>query len=283
MVLDATAKAELLENVFENSVKTSKLPDPKWPENVYVHQWADRTVSKTDIGLSWDDSDDGEANSEKLDIWFDRIEAELDAFDRSWKVGVITHKKIESQLVERIHSMGFQDIPPPMHFFNLRGSNVFQESQILVVLGCPIPNLTEFQEECEAFLYDDPSPLKFSPNNKSASLKMRDEREYGISAWGFWTPPVSDYYWQKCQAELNQAIHRIRPYRAKDYDRHIFLFTNMPVPGVLVDDVIIETDGNWLAAAALKRTAIGWRRQPKLSGVGSLKLIKFLLARLRRL
>ncbi|MCH7875238.1 MAG: hypothetical protein IH965_08095, partial [Gemmatimonadetes bacterium] len=175
--------------------------------------------------------------------------AALDPFDLIWKVGVITHKKIESQLVERIHSMGFLDMPTPMHFFNLRGSNAFLESQILVILGCPIPNLTEFQEECEAFLYDDPSPLKFIPNNKSASLKMRDEREYEVKTWGFWTPPVSDYYWQKCQAELYQAVHRIRPYLPKDYDRHIFLFTNMPVPGMLVNHVIIDTENNWLAAA----------------------------------
>ena len=140
-----------------------------------------------------------------------------------------------------------------MYFHNLRGSNDFEDCQVLVVLGCPIPNLCGFQEECQAFLHDEPKPLLFKPNNKTLYLDMTDGRRYGVTPYGYWKGPVSKYYWQKCQAELYQAIHRLRPYIPKDYDRHIFLFTNMPVKGVQVEEVKVDTTTwCWQAAQYVK-------------------------------
>ena len=58
---------------------------------------------------------------------------------------------------------------------------------------------------------------------------------------GHWSGPVGSYYRQKCQFGLYQALHRIRPYNDQPYDRHIFLYTNMPVPGVKVDECLGKT------------------------------------------
>ena len=124
---------------------------------------------------------------------------------------------------------------------------------MLVILGCPIPNLSGFLEECQAFLYDEAEPLDFHRNNKALDLVMRDGRTYRVQVYGTWNSPASEYYWQKCQAELYQALHRIRPYRPQKYARHIFLFTNMPVDGVEVDEVIPDTESwNWHVAQMVK-------------------------------
>ena len=165
-------------------------------------------------------------------------------------VGVITHKAIEKELADLIRSWQFKTVRS-MHFGNLRGSNDFGKSKILIVLGCPIPNLTGFKEECQAFFYDDRRPLNFHKNNAALVLKMRDGRRFPVSVYGHWKAAVSSYYKQKCQAELYQALHRIRPYTERRYDRHVFLFTNMPVPGVKVDHVIVDPE-SWGSQVAQK-------------------------------
>ena len=56
---------------------------------------------------------------------------------------------------------------------------------------------------------------------------------------GYWNGPVASYFRQKCQSGLYQALHRIRPYLVDPEDeRHIFIFTNMPVQDVIVDELL---------------------------------------------
>lgn len=260
MVLDATADRDLLEYVFPHtSIKGPfRPPSPEWPANVHVHQWAGSIVSKKELGFYNDDSDDVGPDASKREKWYDRIREALDGLDRRWQVGVITHKDIREELAAKVRTWGFKTVKS-MYFGNLRGSNEFEKSRILVVLGCPIPNLTGFEEECQAFFYDYPKPLNFHRNPKALDLEMRDGRKFPVQVYGSWEPPVSAYYQQKCQAELYQALHRIRPYIRKRYDRHIFLFTNMPVPDAKVDEVLVDTakNRNWPVAQKVKELLAG--------------------------
>lgn len=255
VVLDATADAGLLDRVFPGikNVHTPALPE--WPTNVHVHQWGDSVVSQTELGRDYANESDTLYEASKLEEWFQRIKLALDPLDRKLSVGVITHKALHEQLKERITSLGFESVRS-MYYFNLRGSNEFEKRQILVMLGCPIPNYTGFEEECQAFLYDDPDLLDFHRNQKALALGMRDGREYPVQVYGTWNPPASGFYWQKCQAELYQALHRIRPYIPKKFDRDIFLFTNMPVEGVKVEEVITDpadpANENWNVAHMVK-------------------------------
>ena len=70
------------------------------------------------------------------------------------------------------------------------------------------------------------------------SAPLRDGTRTAVQVRGEWIEPVASYYRQKSQSGLYQALHRIRPYIARDYDRHIFVFTNMPIPGVKVDYIL---------------------------------------------
>jgi len=102
---------------------------------------------------------------------------------------------------------------------------------VLILLGLPIPKIDDFIEEAQAFLYDRVS-LEFNWTNKSQHLEMTDGEKVEVKVGGYWEGPEAAYYWQKCQAGLFQALHRIRPYIPRDYDRHVFIYTNMPVPEV---------------------------------------------------
>ena len=242
MVLDATADISLLNLVFED-VAQKYIPElPEWPANVHVHQWASSTVNKTELGISNSNNSTVDDNP-KLECWFKRIEETLVGLDRNISVGVITHDAIESKLLAHVESLGFSTVKS-MHFFNLRGSNKFEKYKILVVLGCPIPNLDGFREECQGFFHDHHRVLKFGHTRHNAELKLSDDRKYPVLEFGYGDNDVSAYYQQKSHSELYQAIHRIRPYRTKQYDRHIFLFTNKPVEGVLVSEILVDK-GSW--------------------------------------
>jgi hypothetical protein len=105
----------------------------------------------------------------------------------------------------------------------------------------PAYSQDDFMEEAQAFLHDD-EPLDFTWENEEQYLEMRDGSRVPVNVGGYWKPPVASYYRQKCQAGLYQALHRIRPYTEREYDRHIFIFTNMPIPGVKVDHLLRDAE-----------------------------------------
>lgn len=247
LLLDATADRQLLDKVFPG-LASPKLSVPEWPSNVYVHQWADDSVSKGDLALSGSmDAENGDepvTDKAKLESWLERVKGELKPLDKKLRVGVITHKAIHELLRHDVESLGFKEVKS-MYFYNLRGSNAMKDCHVLVILGCPFPNLNEFQEECEAYLWDEYKPLNFSRTNAKSVLKMVDGAEFPVSVHGYWNSLVSSYFKQKCQAELYQALHRIRPYdTSHKYDKHIYLFTNMPVQDTLVHRVMVD-EGSW--------------------------------------
>ena len=64
---------------------------------------------------------------------------------------------------------------------------------------------------------------------------------------------MSDYYYQKCQAEIYQALHRLRPHNKRRFPRYIILFTNIPVEGVKVDEILVDhSDWNWVVGQRVK-------------------------------
>ena len=117
---------------------------------------------------------------------------------------------------------------------------------LLVLLGLPIPNVDDFKEEGQAFLYDS-GPLAFDWREAKQHLEMRDGQKVAVEVGGYWTEPVASYSRQKCRFGLHQALHRIRPYIEHADERHIFIFTNMPIPGVKVDYLMRDQQGEQIA------------------------------------
>jgi hypothetical protein len=247
-ILDATADAGLLGMVFRISEKRD-FGTPAWPDNVHVHQWVDDLVSRSTLGLRYKQTAFSPSSIKTRQRWYGRIAEALGDLPREWPVGIITHLTIENEARGAVEAAGFSDVRS-LHYGDDRGSNKLEDVRALVLLGLPIPDIEDFQEEAQAFLHDC-GPLEFTWEDGGQYLEMRGGPLVAVKVGGYWKEPVASYYRQKCQSGLYQALHRIRPYIPKDYKRHIFVFTNMPVPGVKVDRLLGETAERYQRAVAI--------------------------------
>lgn len=239
-VLDATADPDLLGLVFNISAKVYK-DVPPWPKEVTVHQWADDLVTRTSLGIPYKGSLNAPKSKAARQRWYGRIGDALKDFPPDWPIGIITHQGIEAEAKGAIESMGFTDVDS-LHYGDDRGSNLLEDVRVLVLLGLPIPNVDGFKEEAQAFLYD-VGMLDFTWEDREQHLEMRDGPPVPVTVGGYWAEPVASYYRQKCQFGLYQAVHRIRPYLVKPGDeRHVFIFTNMPVQDVKVADLLRDAE-----------------------------------------
>jgi hypothetical protein len=236
VVLDATADAGLLERVFSDfrNIPTPDLTD--WPTNVHVHQWVDDVVYRSTLGLPHLGDPSSDQNQKARQRWYGRIADALKDFPHDWPVGIITHKPIEGEAARAMQAAGFTEVRS-LHYGNERGSNTLEHVKLLVLLGLPIPPREEFKEEAQAFLHDERT-LDFAWEDRTEHLEMRDRPNEPVTVGGYWKEPVASYYRQKCQAGLYQALHRIRPLIRPNDDLHIFIFTNMPIPGVKVEHLL---------------------------------------------
>ena len=239
IILDATADPDLLKLVFPISAHASK-ELPEWPTNVIVHQWSDDLVSRGTLGMDFRIDPTSPRSIATRNRWYSRVIKALAEIPREYPVGIITHMDIEEECRNAIQEAGFADVRS-LHYGDERGSNILEDVQALILLGLPIPNTEGFKEEAQAFLYDQ-GVLDFNWTVQEKSLKMRDGTTPAVKVGGYWSGIVARYYKQKCQSGLYQALHRIRPYIDRDYQRHIFIFTNSPIDGVLVDELLRDEE-----------------------------------------
>lgn len=245
-ILDATADTDLLRVSFP-TVGSTTLPTPDWPEKVYLHQWVGALVSRQTLGVRSDTGTFSPRSVSDRKRWYRKITDNLTEFPREWPIGVITHKAIHEETKKAIEQQGFTDVRS-LHYGAERGSNALKDVRILVMLGLPIPNGDDFIEETRAFLHDE-GVLDFTWERKEHLLTAQDGSTATVHVGGYWQEPVASYYQQKCQSGLYQAINRIRPYDDQDYDRHVFVYTNMPIPGIEVAQIMrTETDERFVRA-----------------------------------
>ena len=236
-ILDATADPSLLNKIFEVTATFTK-DVPSWPENVKVHQWVDDLVTRNSLGMRTKTSQMSPLSRAARSRWYSRIHTSIDEYPRDWNIGIVTHEEIESEAKHAIELMGFEDVRS-MHYGTERGSHELENVKILVLLGFPILDIDAFKEEAQAFLYDE-QQLDFNWEIREQFLDLTDGGTATVQVSGYWNGPVASYFRQKCQSGLYQALHRIQPHLVEPEDeRHIFIFTNMPVQDVVVDELIL--------------------------------------------
>jgi hypothetical protein len=235
-ILDATADPSLPSRIFEVTATFTK-EVPSWPKNIKVHQWVDDLVTRNSLGMRSKTSLMSPLGRAARDGWYSRIQASIVDHPRDWNIGIVTHEAIEGEAKQAIELMGFNHVRS-MHYGDDRGSNELENVKILVLLGFPIPDIDAFKEEAQAFLYDE-QQLDFNWEIREQVLNLTAGGTEPVQVGGYWNGPVASYFQQKCQSGLYQALHRIRPYLVDPEDeRHIFIFTNMPVQDVVVDEII---------------------------------------------
>ena len=235
-ILDPTADLSLLNKVFDVTATFTK-DAPPWPKNVIVHQWVDDLVTRNALGMRSKTNQTSQLGKAARSRWYARIQSALDAYSQDRAVGIVTHKEIEDEAREAIEAMGFKDVRS-MHYGAERGSDQLEDVKILILLGFPIPDIDAFKEEAQAFLYDE-RELDFNWEIREQFLDLTDGGTAAVQVSGYWNGQVANYFRQKCQSGLYQAVHRIQPYLvASNDERHIFIYTNMPVQDVVVDELI---------------------------------------------
>lgn len=137
------------------------------------------------------------------------------------RLGLITYKRIEDRLGEMLGVATYHDgatgkeCPLSLHFGGLRGSNILEECDVLVVIGTPMPALEDIMRYAQAIFYEDTEPI----------LDYQDER----------FKLVADYL---IKSEITQACHRNRPLRY--HGRTVIVLSqvipdNLPVTTEVVD------------------------------------------------
>lgn len=138
-------------------------------------------------------------------------------------------------------------IPPERrgHFGNIRGSNAFNDCDVLIVVGTPIPTLGEIVWWARALYADDPEPI----HTTQVDRRYTDPRLAGLL----------DYL---VNSELTQAAHRNRPIR-KD-GRTVMSFTSGEIDFLPVTDEITELSYLPTQARLDQKAEIDQARQEQL-------------------
>lgn len=272
VVASASMTAEQLQDFFPGRRVTVIEPELEVPSGVRVVQHVDKSFGKTSLAQS------------ELDMV--RARRELQKVSERFageKVGCVTHKAAATQLKGHCPDVEF------LHFYGQRGSNALKDSRALVVLGTPCPNPEGLLRQAEAFYADERKLHSYSVLRSYVAKVDGEELEVPYRVMG--DRRLSSWLDARREQELFQAVGRARLYDTEDVrDQQgvfdfvepetregakkqactVYAFTNVPIPGLVVDEyvsalgkqlkarkVVAQTRIDKLVQAILKLRAIG--------------------------
>lgn len=227
IVLDATADKELYEMALGREVDALELP-------VGVEAWVQQLAAGA-YGKSSMEIESGKPSARDRLFRLARLIVEEVAKLASRedgskrKVGIITFKDLVDPLREHLG-----DWDPPIEYANywgLRGMNRMQDCQHVILLGTPMVGLEKLKAWVSALHWDDD---ELDTTSLEAWERLGPARGKGedieVLVWRFLDPRLQRFAWQFREAELIQAMGRIRPLD-DPLQKNIWLISNVPVPG----------------------------------------------------
>ena len=154
-------------------------------------------------------------------------------------VGIISFKNVVEDCKQALVDIGV----PADHitigwYYNVRGANDFSSCDVLVILGYPVPNPQGLYEEVCAVYEGDLIPVVREAEYFDVPLNLRNGNSVVVEdIRGYKDRRMHALYLQKSRWELYQAFHRSRPLlkEAAGGVTDVLVFTDVPIPGVLVD------------------------------------------------
>jgi len=240
IIMDATADPILVKKIFpeanQGDFQSISLP---LPDNVRAYQEINDTMGKGTLGLY--PFNKGKKSRQGT---YKELRNDLRCYDRKLSIGLVTFKDIEKEVTAEIKGLGFANIKS-LYYGNLRSANKLRTVDILILLGCPIPNPTDFLAEAQAFFYDEepftiPDDIKKAWTKDYDTLSLKNRGSVDVKVGGYHGDTrLNTYFRQKCQIELYQALHRCRPHQFQAVKpKEILIYTNMPIPGVHIDGAL---------------------------------------------
>ena len=241
VVASASMTVDQVQDFFPGRRVTVIEPDLEMPSGVRVVQYLDKGFGKTSLLQS------------ELD--FMRAKRELERIQQRYpgqKVGCVTHKAAAERFRGYLSEIEF------LNFYGQRGSNVLKDSRALVVMGTPCPNPEGLRRQAEAF-YSEERKLQNYSVLRSHVVKVDGEQlEVPYRVMG--DRRLSSWLDARREQELFQAVGRARLYDTVDgpLQGHfrdelfgeeeqktgkklactVYAFTNVPIPGLEVDEYV---------------------------------------------
>jgi len=236
VVASASMTADQVEDFFPGRRVTVIEPDLEVPSGVRVVQYLDKGFGKTSLLQS------------ELD--FMRAKRELERIQQRYpgqKVGCVTHKAAAERFRGYLPDVEF------LNFYGQRGSNALKDSRALVVMGTPCPNPEGLRRQAEAFYAEDRKLQNYSVLRSHVVKVDGEQLEVPYRVMG--DRRLSSWLDARREQELFQAVGRARLYDTVDgaYQYPLFesereggkklactvyAFTNVPIPGLEVDEYV---------------------------------------------
>ena len=236
VVASASMTADQVEDFFPGRRVTVIEPDLEVPSGVRVVQYLDKGFGKTSLLQS------------ELD--FARAKRELERIQQRYpgqKVGCVTHKAAAERFRGYLPEVEF------LNFYGQRGSNALKDSRALVVMGTPCPNPEGLRRQAEAFYAEERKLQNYSVLRSHVVKVDGEQLEVPYRVMG--DRRLSSWLDARREQELFQAVGRARLYDTVDgaYQYPLFesereggkklactvyAFTNVPIPGLEVDEYV---------------------------------------------
>ena len=240
---DATGTASLYHEMFQRPVQTV---DAEIEMTGRIYQVTDRGNGKSSL-LKFGKNEKTRKNEHIPTSKADQLRAQIDIICQDYQnPGVITYK----DLVEMINPKNVG------HFYGSRGTNDFEDCDVLIVAGTPMPPLYEIEKIAKCLWPERMRPFDTSwiTIDRTYRYTGPDGEGYAYPVSQFADPDLNILLEQGREKEIEQAAHRIRfLFR----DKPVYLLTNLPIDALPPDRLLTIRE---LFDAPEGVDVFGWKR-----------------------
>jgi len=274
ILIDADLDEDIAKQFYPVASKVLNI-DVAW-SNVFVRQVLDRAVSRSMLAGDNKRPDEQARNGNRReDLWYiasdmsarhgHPVAFSADATDdtdaRKRRPLIVTYKSVEDAWIAsgRIEPYGAKEIPlrnalpfDVAHLGDIRGKDGWKHATGVIVAGRLEPQVSDVEKLARQVFFADERELTFIQpddegnkrwNSVNRAVSFRDGTEQGVSVSSHPDPRCDSILRQIREAELLQAVGRIRPvHRQAGNPCEIVIATNVPLDGVLVDEAVIWDD-----------------------------------------
>jgi len=206
---DATGTAPLYEAMFQRPVQVlDAQPEPAGR----IFQVTDRGNGKGSMIQRTDEGQQEETNRAM------QMRAQIDYICKDYQnPGIISHLALEKGISQETR-----------HFYGARGTNDFEECDVLIVAGTPMPPIKSFEKTAKSLWPERMRQFntEFITVDRAYQYTGPDGEGYSYPVSQFTDPDLNVLLWQHREGEIIQAANRSRMlFRKTD----VYLLTNIPI------------------------------------------------------
>jgi hypothetical protein len=128
------------------------------------------------------------------------------------------------------------------HFNALRGLNEYKDCDSGIILGRNQPPVYAIENLARAFFRLDDNPLQMGSEKIPMAYQMSDGSQEYANVWRMKDDRCQFFLDSIREEESLQAIDRLRLTHYQGKPKKVFVLSNVPLPGLLVDELLTTRD-----------------------------------------